>query len=133
MTHSKLAWFRWLAMVPIALFATVVVQVGVHSVFHSALLAGFGRRAWTIWAAKSIAAPFMGAIFAAVVWRLAPRDKVVVGSLALAAVVLWGVTLIVGSFERGFFLWLFAMGLLRVVGGSVVFEVARRSLATRVA
>jgi len=41
--------------------------------------------------------------------------------------------LIVGSFERGFFLWLFAMGLLRVVGGSVVFEVARRSLATRVA
>ena len=131
MSDSKLAWFRWITIVPVALFATVVVQVGTQSVFLTALLAGFGRQSWTIWAAKSIAAPFMGAVFVAVVCWLAPRRKVLLGSLALVAVVVWGVTLMVGSFEHGFLAWLFAMGLSGVVGATLTFEVARRSSSSR--
>ena len=131
MTDRGLVWIRWLAIVPCALLATVIVQVGSEAVFRYALIVSVGFESWTGGVAKTLAAVLMGAIFVSMAWCIAPRAKALVSALALATVVLWGGFLMLDSLQDDNPAWLLTMGLCGISGGSLAFELARRSRAAQ--
>jgi len=131
MTDRRLAGIRWLAILPCALLATAIVQIGSEGVFRYALVVSVGLESWTGGVAKTLAAVLMGAIFVSVAWCVAPRAKFLVSALALAAVILWGGLLMLDSLKQDSPGWLLAMGLCGITGGTLMFELARRLRASR--
>ncbi|MEM0961787.1 MAG: hypothetical protein AAGK21_04485 [Bacteroidota bacterium] len=114
--------FRWAAVVPAALLAAAVAQVTLMLLGGLALSSLYTSGPdWMIWAAKSVASPFMGAAFVAGATWVAPsrRDRVALG--AFTGVVVWGVALMVGAGT-----WGPAMGGLGILGACGVLAVVQR-------
>ena len=131
MSERQIDWIRWLAVVPIALLATVIVKIGSEAVFRYVLVVMTGLEPWTPWVAKGLASLLMGAVFVLAVRCIAPYAKVIVSALALGAVIVWGAAQILGSLEVGGLTAPVAMGFGGVLGGALVFETMRRVSRTR--
>jgi hypothetical protein len=117
----RINWIRWCAVLPCALLATVIVQIGAEAVIRYVLVASVGLESWTPWVAKGVASLLMAAVFISFVWCIAPRAKFQVAGLALAAVIVWGASLVLRSFEENNPDWLLAMGVAGAVGGLLAF------------
>jgi hypothetical protein len=127
MDGRQLQWIRWLAVLPGALLATAIVQFGSEAVFRYALIVSFGYAGWASWVAKALAAVLMGPIFLLTAWRIAPQAKRLVAVLALVAIVVWGISLVLGSVAETGPDWMLATGLCGIAGGVIAFRLTRCS------
>jgi hypothetical protein len=89
MTRKSANWVRWLALLPSALLATVIVKIGSEAVFRYVLIATLGLESWTSWVASGLAALLMGVAFVLTAGWVAPSAKTFVAGLALGIVVVW--------------------------------------------
>jgi hypothetical protein len=121
---------RWVVTPIAAVLGALVAQVVVFQLVGVLLYAAFGLPPGgsTIWAVKTVTSVFMGAAFVGVVWFVSPDRKLAATVVAFLVVLLWGGTLMIGAFERGFFGWLFAMGLAGVAGGAGALWLGRRAV-----
>ena len=119
------AIIRWLLLLPVALIATVIVQVLVFRVFSSLLMLILGPDINSvIWISKSITAPFMGAAFVTTFWLLAPSNKNMAAALSLLLVAVWGLRLMSSGISDRF-VWVFVMGALGLAGAIAAFFIGR--------
>jgi hypothetical protein len=125
MAIALLRGMRWAAAPIAGALAALVVQ---FAVYHTTLELLNVQSGEGMWAAKAFTSLFMGAAFVAVVWWVAPAEKVRTATVAVVAVVVWGGRLIAGGVGDGGSAWLVAMGTLGILGGMVALWTARRSL-----
>jgi hypothetical protein len=121
---------RWVVTPIAAILSALLAQVVMFQLIGVVLYAAFGLPPGgsTIWAVKTVTSLFMGAAFVGVVWFVSPDRKLAATAVAFLVVLLWGGLLMIGAFERGFFGWLFAMGLAGVAGGAGALWLGRRAL-----
>jgi hypothetical protein len=115
------------------MLGTLVVQVAVFKAAIELMDAtvGIGPGGSAFWAVKTFTSIFMGAAFVALAVWTAPDAKRRAAAVALGVVLLWGGRLMLGAFDRGFMVWLFAMGAAGIAGGAWVFWIVHRRLAVR--
>ena len=116
---------RWLLLVPVALLATVITQGVLFQAFSSILMPLLNSDVNSVvWIARSITSPFMGAVFVASFWLMAPNNKYLAGVTSLLLVAVWGITLMAGGVSDRF-VWVFLMGALGLTGAIVAFFIGR--------
>jgi hypothetical protein len=118
-------WIRWLAVVPVALTAATIVQIGSAAVIHSVLMLVFGYPDWLGSASRILASPLMGSVLVSTVWCVAPQAKMRFAALALFVLIIWGGRLTLAAIlsDGSFFSSL--IGLAGVTGGLAAFGLIR--------
>jgi len=124
---------RWAASPVVAMLGTLAVQIVVFRATLELVAAtvGIGPGGSAFWAVKTFTSIFMGAGFVALASWTAPEMKQQAAAVALGVVLLWSGHLMLGAFDRGFMVWLFAMGAAGIAGGASSFLIVRKTMAAR--
>lgn len=132
MTTRQVNSIRWVALLPCALLATVIVKVGAEAVFGYVLAVTLGLEPWIQWVAKGMAALLMGAVFVLSARLVAPSAKAPVAATALGIVVAWGAGQLLTSLGAGSLVDPLAVGVGGVLGGTFAFAVLSRNAPPRI-